>query len=480
MLRLLLAALCAAAIPALATPQPRDATDMWFDPAESGWGLNLIHQGDTLFATLFVYGADRQPKWFVASELSGGPTTYSGTLRECTGAWFGGPFSAAPLSCRDVGPMRFDLSDTRGTVDYTVDGVRVVKQVQRFSFRRTTLEGGYEGYMVQPAAGGTAEVSKSDLTLHITRDDSAFTMDSSSDSQSPCTWNGTPVQDGQYESVSGTYLCNGNQAGSWAMKVDPTTEGFTGSFTGAGITGWIAAARTTGSIRMQGPGYRNDMWFVPAESGWGLNVIEQGDTIFATLFVYDSQGRARWYVASNLMKQGESSDGQVAYSGALAEATGPYFGAAFDPSGVVPRGVGNLSFLAHPDGSGDLSYSVDGVQVNKVVRRFAFRKQDFSGSYRGSYAHDRQADITIDDAADFRMTLVDRFGGMGTCTFLAPYEQLGSLRMMNGSYSCAGGHTGTFSMRYATVSAAGFTSRFDTPMFDFRAIVDGHIAGARR
>jgi hypothetical protein len=484
-IRTLIAMSCfAAALPVLATPQQRDATDMWFDPAESGWGLNLIHQGETLFGTLFVYGLDGQPKWYVASDLSGGPDAYSGTLRECTGPWFGGAFDTAAHSCRDVGSMRFTLGTTAGTVDYTAEGIHVVKQVQRFSFRRTTLQGGYEGYMLQPASGGTAESGKDDLTLHIMADDgSSFLMDSSSDSQSPCTWRGTPAQDGQYESVAGTFSCTGgSRTGSWSMKVDPTTEGFSGTFSGDGVTGRIAAARSTGSVNMYGSGWRNDMWFLPGESGWGLNVIEQGDTLFATLFVYDAQRRPRWYVASSLTQQGGSADGTATYSGALRESTGPYFGGPFDPAAVTPRQVGTMSFRARADGTGDLSYTVDAVTVAKPVRRFAFRKQDFSGSYLGSYAHDRQARITIDDSGpDFRMQLVDLFGGIGACNFVAPYEQLGSLRRMAGTFSCSS-HTGSFLMQEATVSASGFTARFDTPnsTFDFRTITDGHLGGVRR
>ena len=55
--------------PALATPDSIDYTDLWFVPAESGWGVNVIQQGNTLFATLFVYGSDQSPRWFVASDL---------------------------------------------------------------------------------------------------------------------------------------------------------------------------------------------------------------------------------------------------------------------------------------------------------------------------------------------------------------------------------------------------------------------------
>lgn len=493
--RVLAAVLCAAAFSTFATPQLRNATDMWFDPAESGWGLNVIHQGDTLFATLFVYGPDGQPRWYVGSELRGGddgplhdrPAVYTGSLYETTGPWLGaGSFDPGSVTRRQVGSMTLELADDVSLLRYSVDGVQVTKQVRRFTFRRANLDGAYEGYIYQPATSGAPEVKKTDFTLNIRDNGSTFSMDSLSDSQVPCEWTGTPAHNGQLEYVSGTYRCGSVSSGQFSMKVDPTTEGFTGSFTGYDVSsfwGRIAAARSTGTIRMQGHGWRNDMWFHPDESGWGLNVIEQDDTLFATLFAYDAQRRPRWYVASELAQQGDSTDGAVTYSGALFESTGPYFGAAFNPASVARRQVGQMTFRARPDGWGDLAYSVDGVQVAKQVRRFAFRKQDFSGTYFGSYAHDRQATITIDDRGpDFRMQVVDHYGGYGTCDFVAPYSQAGSLRTMSGTFTCAGPSavSGTFVMRHATVSFNGFTARFDSPLYGFRTIVDGHLAGVRR
>ena len=35
--------------------------DLWWNPAESGWGINLAHQGDTIVATWSTYGADGKP-----------------------------------------------------------------------------------------------------------------------------------------------------------------------------------------------------------------------------------------------------------------------------------------------------------------------------------------------------------------------------------------------------------------------------------
>src|SRR4051812_13169103 len=115
-LSLLVAVVVSLSPSAFATPQPRDATDIWLNPAESGWGLNLIHQGDTIFATLYVYGADGQPKWYFASGLTGGGDSYSGALYESTGPWFGGAFNASAVQTRQVGTMSLAMGDAAATV----------------------------------------------------------------------------------------------------------------------------------------------------------------------------------------------------------------------------------------------------------------------------------------------------------------------------------------------------------------------------
>ena len=55
-LRLAAAAFLAAlaVLPAQATTYSTDYTDLWYNPNESGWGLNLIQQYQTMFGTLFV------------------------------------------------------------------------------------------------------------------------------------------------------------------------------------------------------------------------------------------------------------------------------------------------------------------------------------------------------------------------------------------------------------------------------------------
>ena len=42
-------------LPARATAGITDMTDLWWVPAESGWGLSINHQGRTLVATFYAY-----------------------------------------------------------------------------------------------------------------------------------------------------------------------------------------------------------------------------------------------------------------------------------------------------------------------------------------------------------------------------------------------------------------------------------------
>ncbi|HEX3061865.1 MAG TPA: hypothetical protein VHP55_04320, partial [Usitatibacter sp.] len=70
----------AVSLPAAATSTGIDYTDQWWGgQAEHGWGVNFIEQGTTIFATLFVYGQDQTPRWFVAT-MQGSGASFSGPM----------------------------------------------------------------------------------------------------------------------------------------------------------------------------------------------------------------------------------------------------------------------------------------------------------------------------------------------------------------------------------------------------------------
>ncbi|HET9471610.1 MAG TPA: hypothetical protein VFO24_10940, partial [Usitatibacter sp.] len=127
----------------------------------------------------------------------------------------------------------------------------------------------------------------------------------------------------------------------------------------------------------------SDLWWIPAEDGWGLNVSQQEATLFATLFVYGADGKAAWFVAPGMTPV---SPGSVTFSGDLYATTGPAFSAAWDPSLRTNRKVGTATFAFDTVATATFTYVVDGAAVVKHVVRQTWQNDVISGSYAGALA----------------------------------------------------------------------------------------------
>jgi hypothetical protein len=135
-----------AAFPTCVSPTPVDLAtatnfqDIWWKaPAdsESGWGVNFTHQGDTIFASWFTYGADGKATWFVVALDKTAPNQYSGSLvRPVSGPPFNAvPFDPGMVSGTVVGTASLAFSDgNNATFTYTVDGTTQSKPVTRQIF----------------------------------------------------------------------------------------------------------------------------------------------------------------------------------------------------------------------------------------------------------------------------------------------------------------------------------------------------------
>ena len=111
--------------------------DLWWNPSESGWGLNIAHQGDVLFITWFTYDTDGKALWLVGSDVrKTGNATYSGTLFRTVGP----PVSASPwdpskVSRMPAGSATLTFADAgNGTFSYTVNGISGSKPITRQVF----------------------------------------------------------------------------------------------------------------------------------------------------------------------------------------------------------------------------------------------------------------------------------------------------------------------------------------------------------
>jgi hypothetical protein len=257
----------------------------WASPAgsENGWGINITHQGDMLFATWFTYDTDGSPMWLVMSNgmrqsdmYEGGygyggmmmfTNTDAGTLYRTTGPAFNAAtFDPNAVTVSTVGTASFNFDDPNtGMFAYTVNGVMQSKAIVRQVFGSP---------MAQCGAGGVP-------------------------------------------------------AGA--------------------------------------PNYQDLWWRSPAgsESGWGLNITHQGDTLFATWFTYGADGRGMWLVMSNGARTAPG-----VYSGALYRTRGPRFDALpwNGPAlSVTEVGTGTLTFS--DSSNGVFAYTVDGVTQSKPITR---------------------------------------------------------------------------------------------------------------
>jgi alpha-tubulin suppressor-like RCC1 family protein len=271
---------CAATIPGSTNPciPPETAAApvtsyqaLWWNPAESGWGVNIAHQGDKLFATWFTYDADRSGMWLVMSNSShNADGSYSGELARTTGPGFSAtPWSSAGVVGTVVGSARFTFSDARhGTFAYTVNNVSQTKAIERLDFAAP---------VPTCSVGGDAGAS---------------------------------------------------------------------------------------------PNYSDLWWASPAgsENGWGLNIVHQGDILFATWYTYGTASKGMWLSMSDGRKSSANS-----YSGTLQRSTGPAFNAVPWNASEVTRPTAGTATLTFADSNnGTFAYVLDGVSQSKAITRLIF------------------------------------------------------------------------------------------------------------
>ncbi len=231
----------------------------------------------------------------------------------------------------------------------------------------------------------------------------------------------------------------------------------------------LAALVAAGSLQAAAaPADYSDMWWNPQESGWGMNIAQQGDTAFVTLFVYDPDGRPTWYVASNAARFAEDASGNPAFRGLLYKTMGPWHGGTFDPSQVNVQIVGDIVIEPREGGKLYVNYFAAGARAEKVVQRQTFGQPDLGANYHGSFRL-RQASPggvpygTAEYAGDVLLHLDGANAFLrvtelsSRCDYRGQRTASGRFATLAGQYTCAGGEAGTFEISDFEVTQHGIS-----------------------
>jgi len=235
-----------------------------------------------------------------------------------------------------------------------------------------------------------------------------------------------------------------------------------------------------------------DIWYnAPAESesGWGVNIAQQGDVMFATLFVYGPDNTPRWYAATL-----RSDGSNTRFAGDLfAVGAGTFFGLPW--AGVANiQTVGPITFTFASPTAGTMTYAVGATTVTKSIVRMTWNSDVLSGSYVGGVtgfgpACGATGHVRVPGGLDvthtpptIAMTLDFSVPpNAGRCSYRGTYAQVGNVGSITaGSYHCdvngvANAVTGTFTVDEIRATRNGWSGRIAvvSPQCNYAGYIGG-------
>jgi hypothetical protein len=163
-----------------------------------------------------------------------------------------------------------------------------------------------------------------------------------------------------------TFLFTGNNTGVFAYTVGDTSG--SKNITRMAFSSGMPSCSVGGVAKAIGGFNYQDLWWRPAEAGWGVNIAHQGNILFATWYTYDATGKGMWLVMSNTARTGDNT-----FAGKVYRATGPSFdSASWDVSKVRLAEVGSATFTFADGSNGTFAYTLDGVTQSKAIQRMVY------------------------------------------------------------------------------------------------------------
>lgn len=209
----------------------------------------------------------------------------------------------------------------------------------------------------------------------------------------------------------------------------------------------VAPAKASGGLTARSD--FSDAWWVPSESGWGINILQQGSSLVLMFYIFDDSNQPVWYRAVTRQTSTGSYEGVI-----YRDAGTSYREVNFGPVQYPSVAVGQLRFQPTTLYDGVLTYTLGDTTASKTMTRIAFDGQDYSGVHAssvtaqisscgdkaGSLSGNLQTELIV-SGSSASMVLSS---GAATCVISGPFRQRGRLgQIIDGSYSCSDGGEGT-------------------------------------
>ena len=117
-----------------------------------------------------------------------------------------------------------------------------------------------------------------------------------------------------------------------------------------------------------------DWWWNPAQSGMGLNIGQQNDSIFVAWFNYGDDTKASFLTMGGVL------NGNT-LTGTLYRGTGPVPGPNYNPAQVKQTAVGTATITFNSNNDATLIYSYDNKGGTMALQRFSFATPNFNQSW---------------------------------------------------------------------------------------------------
>ena len=219
----------------------------------------------------------------------------------------------------------------------------------------------------------------------------------------------------------------------------------------------LAAAGFAASLAASGAHATNvsvdvtDIWWPDSEPGWGIQLIQNANIIFATMFVYGPENEPIFFVAALAKVPGADT-----WTGDLYQSSGTFFADTWNPADRSELLAGTMTFTLAGIGSGTLQYNIGPNNVTKTINRQPLALEDNAGDYRithtwtsvgaGCTASDNYSpaagpvngDLAIQriNADTALVSLTWQHNPVDVCSMTAAYSQAGRLGAYGGTLSC--------------------------------------------